>query len=64
VCYGAAFNTSAEVKARARKLCPPDARLRYLGQDVLFNDCPLIQPARAVYRCVSPAGAGDGGPEG
>jgi hypothetical protein len=64
VCYGAAFNSSAEVKARARKLCPTKARLRYLGQDAVFNDCPLIQPARAVYRCVSPAGDGDGEPDG
>lgn len=71
VCYGSVFNDAESVKATARGLCPPNARLRLLGQDTVWNDCPLLQPQRAVFRCVPPGdaelgalrdrdGAGDG----
>ncbi len=60
VCYGRLFDSAAEVRATARKLCPAGARLRLLGQDIVWNDCPLFQPSRAVYRCLPPESADSG----
>lgn len=57
ICYGRIFNSREGVDATARELCPPDARLRYLGSDTVFNPCPLFQPSRAVYRCLAPDSA-------
>ena len=57
ICYGRAFNSRDDVDATARDLCPPDARLRYMGSDSVFNPCPLFQPSRAVYRCLAPDSA-------
>jgi len=54
VCYGRLFNGATEVRESARALCPAGARLRLLGQDRVWNDCPLLQPARAAFRCLPP----------
>ena len=60
ICYGRVFNSREDVDAKALELCPPDARLRYLGSDTVFNPCPLFQPSRAVYRCRAPDSAKSG----
>jgi len=60
VCYGRLFDSAAEVRATARELCPAGARLRLLSQDHVWNDCPLFQPSRAVYRCLPPETAESG----
>jgi hypothetical protein len=57
VCYGRLWSSRDEVDATARALCPEGAGLRYLGSDTVFNACPLLQPSRAVYRCLRPESA-------
>lgn len=57
VCYGRVWSDREAVDAAARELCPQNARVRYLGSDTVFNDCPLLQPSRAVYRCLRPESA-------
>lgn len=54
ICYGRMVNSQEAVKRKARDLCPPNAKLRFLGQDRIFNACPLLQPTRAAYRCLRP----------
>jgi hypothetical protein len=51
VCYGRLLNNAEEVRATARRLCPAGARLQLIRQDSFFNDCPLLQPHRAAFRC-------------
>ena len=60
VCYARLWASRDDVDAAARDLCPTGARLRYLGSDTVFNGCPLVQPSRAVYRCLPPESGSDG----
>lgn len=53
VCYGRLLNSAEEVRATARRLCPAGARLQLIRQDSFFNDCPLLQPHRAAFRCLT-----------
>ena len=53
MCYGRLFNDPDAVRTAARDLCPAaHTRLELIGQDRVWNDCPLFQPARAAFRCL------------
>lgn len=70
VCYGRLANTVNEVRQAAQELCPDDSTATYIGQDSFWNECPLIQPSRAAFRCRpvaddgTPPPAADGGEGG
>lgn len=52
ICYGSLLNSSRDVVAAAREFCPqPGYRLELSRQTTLLNDCPLLQPNLAVFRC-------------
>jgi len=54
VCYGDVINATSAVVNAARELCPDGTkRMKRLGTDSFWNDCPLFQPERAAYRCVT-----------
>lgn len=62
LCYGSLINSLESVRQSAAELCPPDTTPHYLGGDTFWNQCPLIQPSRAAFQCLS-ADADDGGEE-
>ena len=49
LCYGTRMNSPEDIKAFAAEIC--DGTLVFVQQDLLFNDCPFLQSARATYQC-------------
>ena len=60
VCYGGMLNSADEVRETARRLCPEGSELRLEGQDAFWNGCPLLQPNRAAFRCLTDRARGGG----
>jgi hypothetical protein len=50
ICYGGALNPPEEVRAEAQLACPAGT-LTLLDTDLIWNRCPLLQPAKASYVC-------------
>jgi len=54
VCYGDLVNTASAVANKAHELCPDGTRrVERAGQDSFWSGCPLTQPKRATFRCVT-----------
>jgi len=54
VCYGELVNTTSAVANTAHELCPETTRsIEHLGEDSFWSGCPLLQPKRATFRCVT-----------
>ncbi len=51
ICYNGLFDEPAEVMALAGELCPNQGRVERVVGDVLWNNCALLQPARASFLC-------------
>ncbi len=50
LCYSATGSDVKKVPDVARQTCGR-GRLEYRGTDILFSDCPLLQPNRANFIC-------------
>ncbi|WP_162937994.1 hypothetical protein [Kiloniella sp. EL199] len=50
VCYGRNFNNPSQVLAFAKETCG-DGRIELRGEDLLWNNCPMFQGARASFVC-------------
>ncbi|WP_417453806.1 hypothetical protein [Kiloniella sp.] len=50
LCYGKSLNDPAQVLAFAQETCG-DGRIELRGEDLLWNDCPMFQGARASFVC-------------
>ncbi len=50
VCYGKSLNTPQQVLEFARQTCK-GGRIELRQEDLLWNDCPMIQGARASFVC-------------
>jgi len=51
ICYNT-FTTSAEaVLALAKESCDPGTTPKPQGRDFNFDNCPILQPARATFVC-------------
>ncbi len=48
-CYGTRINTPEDIKAAAAENCY--GTLVFVEQDLLFNDCSVLQSARVTYQC-------------
>lgn len=53
LCYGGAVNTEEEVRARAKELCG-GGRLVLENENLFWNGCSVLQPARVTYLCDPP----------
>ncbi len=53
VCYGRLLNTAEDVEAAARDICPAESTLVQIGEDTFWNECPLLQPRRATFQCLT-----------
>lgn len=49
LCYGTRINTPEDIKAAAAENC--DGTLVFVEQDLLFNDCSVLQSVRVTYQC-------------
>ena len=49
-CYSATGSDAKKLPEVARQTCGR-GRLEYRGTDILFSDCPLLQPNRANFIC-------------
>ncbi len=50
LCYSRLLNTAEEVLAEARYECAR-GEVTYLGSDLLWTPCGLLQPVRASFLC-------------
>ncbi len=50
VCYGNRVNTPTQILAFARETCG-DGRIELRDEDLIWNDCPVIQATRASFVC-------------
>ena len=48
-CYGTRINTPEDIKAAAVENC--DGTPVFVEQDMLFNDCSVLQSVRVTYQC-------------
>lgn len=53
VCHGRLLNDAESVEAAAREMCPANSTLVELGTDTFWNTCPLIQPQRTTFQCLT-----------
>ena len=49
LCYGTRMNSPEDIKAAAAENC--DGTLVFVEQDLLFNNCSVLQSARVTYQC-------------
>jgi hypothetical protein len=57
LCYGRGLNSPEDIRADIMEVCPKGSRgFEILGQDSVWNNCPLLQPVRLTYRCGPVAG--------
>jgi hypothetical protein len=54
VCYNAFTTTAAEVRAIAQQSCQAGTVPRPSNRDLSLDNCPLLQPARAIFVCAGP----------
>ncbi len=50
LCYSDRINTPKDLMDEARLLCDSGS-LKYVGTDILWTSCSLLQPARATFLC-------------
>jgi hypothetical protein len=53
ICYNSLFDTVAQVRAVAEKACGPDTVPQAIERDFRLSHCPILQPARATFACLS-----------
>ncbi|SDG22656.1 hypothetical protein SAMN05216241_10717 [Limimonas halophila] len=57
VCYGDLVNAASAVANKAHELCPDGTRsVKRIGTGSFWSGCPLLQPKRATFRCVTETG--------
>jgi hypothetical protein len=51
ICYNTLNATLAEIQAAAQQECPADTVAEPADTDYRMQNCPLLLPGRATYRC-------------